>query len=81
MAIAYLGAYAVLRVAMTWLIGVRGLKQRGLWKKMPLILLWDALSFGIWLVSFGRRSVRWREVEYYIRNGRLVPAGSNPAVN
>ena len=80
-AIAYLGAYAVLRVAMTWLIGVRGLKQRGLWKKMPLILLWDALSFGIWLVSFGRRSVRWREVEYYIRNGRLVPAGSNPTVN
>lgn len=80
-AAAYVGAYAALRVAMTWLIGVKGLNQRGLWKKMPLIPLWDVLSFAIWLISFGRRSVRWRDREYYIRDGRLVPAGSNSAVN
>jgi ceramide glucosyltransferase len=70
----YLGGYAVLRVAMTWLIGVWGMKQRGLWKKMPLIPLWDAMAFIIWVVSFNRKTIRWRGVEYFIREGILVPA-------
>lgn len=73
-ALGYLGTYWALRIAMTWLIGVWGLKQRGLWKKMPLIALWDAVAFLIWLVSFARRSIRWRGSDYHIRDGMLVPA-------
>ncbi len=72
-ALGYLGSYALLRVTMTWLIGIWGMKQSGLWKKMPLIPLWDAMAFIIWLVSFGRKSIRWRGVEYFIREGILVP--------
>jgi len=72
-ALAYLGAYFGLRLLMTWLIGVWGLKQRGLWKKMPLIAAWDAVAFLIWLVSFGRTSIRWRGSDYDISNGKLVP--------
>jgi ceramide glucosyltransferase len=71
-AIGYLGAYFVLRAAMTWLIGVHGLKQR-VAGKLPLIPVWDALAFVIWLTSFLRRSVRWRGADYYIRDGELVP--------
>ena len=68
----YLGVYLVLRVAMTWLIGARGLKQ-SVWTKLPLIPVWDGLAFVIWLTSFVRRSVRWRGADYYIRDGELVP--------
>jgi len=70
----YLGAYLALRIAMVWVIGVRGLKQKSLWKKMPLLPIWDALAFFIWLISFGRSTIRWRDQEYFIREGRLVPA-------
>jgi ceramide glucosyltransferase len=73
-AVGYLGSYAVLRVAMTWLIGIWGMKQPGLRKKMLLIPVWDAMAFIIWLISFGRKSIRWRGVEYFIREGILVPA-------
>jgi ceramide glucosyltransferase len=72
-ALGYLGTYLGLRFAMTWLIGVWGLKQAGLWRKMPLIAVWDAMAFFIWLASFGRKSIRWRGSEYRIRDGRLVP--------
>ncbi len=79
--LAYFGAYAGFRVAMTWLVGVWGLQQSGLWKKMPLIVVWDATAFVIWLLTFGRNSIRWRDVDYRIREGMLVPAASSPAQN
>ncbi|MGH7837442.1 MAG: glycosyltransferase [Candidatus Binataceae bacterium] len=77
-ACAFLGAYAGLRAAMTWLIGIRGLKQTTLWKQMFLIPAWDAMAFVIWLVSFTRSTVRWRGGNYYIRNGRLIPQTISP---
>jgi ceramide glucosyltransferase len=72
-AFGYLGTYLVLRFAMTWMVGIWGLKQDSLWTKMGLIPVWDALAFLIWLTSFSRNSIRWRDGEYYIRDGRLVP--------
>ncbi|MGA7917357.1 MAG: glycosyltransferase [Candidatus Acidiferrales bacterium] len=76
---AYLGAYLAFRIAMTWMVGVWGMKQSGVWKKMPLIPLWDAMAFAIWLASFGRRTIRWRGIDYYIREGKLVSAATNGA--
>ncbi len=75
-AAAYLGAYLVLRAAMMWTIGAHGLKQRGLWKEMPLIPVWDAAAASIWLASFLRNSIRWRGADYYIQDGKLVPVAS-----
>ncbi|MGA3042249.1 MAG: glycosyltransferase [Bryobacteraceae bacterium] len=72
----YLGTYLALRCAMTWTIGAWGLKQPGLWKKMPVIPAWDALAFFIWLASFARRSIRWRGSDYLLRDGRLVPVAT-----
>ena len=72
-ATSYLGAYFLLRAAITWTIGAVGLKQSLSWKRLALIPLWDAMAFAIWLISFGRKSVRWRDNEYYIRDGMLVP--------
>lgn len=75
--IGYLGSYAVLRVVLTWLIGIHGMKQKGLWPKMLLIPLWDLVAFLIWVASFLRKTIRWRGYDYYIRDGILVPV--NPA--
>jgi hypothetical protein len=78
-AAAYLGGYLISRIAMTWLIGAWGMKQTGLWKKMPLIPVWDVMAFFIWLVSFGQKTIRWRGIDYRLRGGRLVPVASGTA--
>jgi hypothetical protein len=31
------------------------------------------MAFVIWLASFTRSTIRWRDHDYYIRNGELVP--------
>jgi ceramide glucosyltransferase len=77
--LAYAGLYVAFRVAITWLVGVWGLRQRGLWRWLPLIIVWDATAFVIWLLTFGRSSIRWRNVDYRIQEGMLVPATSSPA--
>jgi ceramide glucosyltransferase len=77
-AAAYLGGYLALRIAMTWMIGIHGLRQTILWKQLPLIPVWDAVAFAIWVTSFGRNTIRWRGADYYIREGQLVPV-SDPA--
>ena len=70
----YLGGYLLFRIALTAVIGAWGLRQPGVWEKMPLVPVWDALACLIWLVSFTRRSIRWRGQDYLIRKGELVPA-------
>ena len=75
----YLGAYATLRVAITWAIGSWGLQQKGIWKHFALVPVWDALAFCIWVASFTRSTIRWRGADYYIRDGILVPADSYAA--
>jgi ceramide glucosyltransferase len=71
---AYLGIYLLLRIIMVWLIGIHGMRQKGMWKKIALIPLWDALAFGIWLASFTRNTIRWRGIDYRLQQGMLVPA-------
>jgi hypothetical protein len=41
--------YLGFRIAMTWIIGIHGLKQKSLKKSPTLIPAWDSLSFLIWL--------------------------------
>jgi hypothetical protein len=68
--------YLALRLAMTWTVGIFGLKHSPLWKKLWLIPVWDAVAFSLWLTSFTRNSIRWRDGDYYIRDGKLVPVAS-----
>lgn len=78
-ALGYLGAYLGLRLTMTWLIGVRGLRDQTLRGKMWLLPVWDAMAFLVWLASFGRNSFHWRGTEYRIRDGQLVPVTAHTA--
>ncbi|HXJ16001.1 MAG TPA: glycosyltransferase [Candidatus Polarisedimenticolia bacterium] len=78
-ALGYLGGYAACRMAITWMIGAWGMKQKGLWKKMWLIPIWDGMAFLMWVASFRRKTIRWRGVDYFLREGRLVSASRAPA--
>ena len=73
----YLGTYLVLRLAITWLIGARGLRDQTLRGRMWLVPVWDAMGFVIWLASFGKNSFQWRGGEYRLRNGQLVPGAAH----
>jgi ceramide glucosyltransferase len=70
----YLGTYVGMRAVMTFTVGTSGLGRKGLLWKLPLIPLWDAAAFGIWLFSFTRSKIRWRDGDYHIIKGQLVKA-------
>lgn len=69
----FLGTYLVLRLAMAWAIGVRGLQDYLLWKKWWLIPFWDAFAFSVWVASFAKRRIHWRGADFYVHKGRLTP--------
>jgi ceramide glucosyltransferase len=79
-ALCYWAAYLAFRAAITETIGGWGLKQNGVIKKLPLVPLWDLLATVIWLVSFTRNTIRWRDGHYYIRNGELVAVDQSSKV-
>jgi len=84
-AISYLLAYMLLRFVMSWTVGVWGVEDEVLRRKIWLVPLRDALYFVIWLASFGSNRIRWGSAEYLIRDGLMVPvlagkpAEGNPA--
>ncbi len=70
----YLAGYVMLRGTMAWTVGVWGVGDPLLRRKLWLVPLRDAFAFLVWLTSFFKRRVIWRGTWYYIRNKRLVPA-------
>lgn len=70
---AYFALYIAMRIAMTWVIGIRGLGRRELWTKLWLIPVWDLAALCLWLASFVVHRFRWRGGEYEIRHGLLIP--------
>lgn len=70
----YVAGYVVLRGLMAWTVGVWGVQDPILRRKMYLVPLRDAFAFTVWLTSFFKRRIEWRGAEYYIVNKRLVPA-------
>ena len=68
----YLVAYLILRFAMAWTVGIWGVRDEVLRRKAWLVPLYDAIHFVVWLASFGSNHIRWGNVEYVIRKGRMV---------
>src|SRR5713226_4228389 len=73
----YLLAYLVLRFAMAWTVGIWGVGDEVLRRKIWLVPLRDAIHFVIWLASFGSNHIRWDNTEYVIRQGRMAPIAGN----
>jgi ceramide glucosyltransferase len=75
---AYLGAYFVLRFAMAWMVGVWGLHDPVLRRRLVLLPLRDLLSFFIWLASFGMNRIEWRGSAFTLEKGRMIPVVPRP---
>lgn len=67
----FLSAYVVLRLLMAWVVGVWGVKDETLARKLWLVPLRDAIHFAVWLAGFASNRVKWGGVEYAIEGGRM----------
>src|SRR5207302_9780481 len=72
LAVALLGSYLGFRSLITWMVSGFGMKKQGTWKQLWMIPMWDALAGLLWLHSFARKTIQWRNQEYRIAGGALV---------
>jgi ceramide glucosyltransferase len=70
---AYLLAYLVLRLVMAWTVGVWGVGDDVLRRKLWLVPLRDALYTAVWLASFASNRITWGGQQYTMRKGQMVP--------
>jgi len=75
-AAAYLLAYVVLRFAMAWTVGVWGVRDDLLRRKIWLVPLRDAVYFAVWIASFASTRITWGGREYTMEKGQMMPADS-----
>jgi ceramide glucosyltransferase len=69
--VVYLSAYLVLRFVMAWSVGVWGVHDETVRRKLWLIPLRDAMNFVVWLVSLVGNRIVWGGTEYTIDRGRM----------
>jgi ceramide glucosyltransferase len=79
--LSYVAAYLVLRLAVAWTIGVWGLNDPVVRKKIWLVPIRDALNFCVYLASFFSNTVRWRGIAYRVRGRSFVPLAERPQQN
>jgi len=76
LAAGYLAAYLALRLMMAWIVGVWGVGDEVLRRKLWLVPLRDAIHFAVWLAGFTSNRVKWGDVEYEIHGGKMTPLPS-----
>ena len=69
----YVAAYLMLRLSVAWTAGVWGLGDRAIAAKLWLVPVRDAISAAVWVAGFFSDKIKWRGLEYRVKNGRLVP--------
>ena len=81
LAATFLLAYLVLRLMTAWAVGVRGVADDTLRKRLWLLPLRDAVYFVVWLASFGSNRITWGSEQFFMDKGRMVPADSLKSSN
>jgi ceramide glucosyltransferase len=72
-AAAYLLAYLVLRIGLTWTTGAWGLQDKVVTQNLWLVPFRDALNFLVWISGFFSDEIIWRGLSYRVDHGLLVP--------
>jgi len=80
-AVAYILAYLVLRLTMAWTIGVWGLGDPVVRRKIWLVPIRDAVNFFVWIAGFLFRKVQWRGKEYRVQGSHLIPLTATGMAN
>jgi ceramide glucosyltransferase len=69
----YFLAYLLLRLLVAWIVGVWGLGDPTVRRKMWLVPVRDAANFCVYVASFFSNTVRWRGIEYRVQGPSFVP--------
>jgi ceramide glucosyltransferase len=80
-AAAYLLAYLVLRHVMAWTVGVWGVGDDVLRRKLWLVPVRDALYSAVWVASFASNRITWSGQEFTMRKGQMLPVAPSAAAN
>jgi ceramide glucosyltransferase len=80
-ALIYFAAYLILRLSVAWTIGVWGLHDPVVRKKIWLVPIRDALNFCVYVASFFSNTVRWRGIAYRVRGRSFVPLAGRSQQN
>jgi ceramide glucosyltransferase len=72
----YLCAYLCLRLVMAWTVGVWGVGDEVLRRKLWLVPFRDAIYFAVWLASFASNRIRWSGEEFTMEKGQMIAAPS-----
>jgi ceramide glucosyltransferase len=73
LAAAYVSAYLGLRFAVYLTLGVWGLEDSVVRRYWWLAPLRDAANFFVWVASFFSNRIRWRGLEFRVKEGLLIP--------
>jgi len=78
-AAAYLVGYLALRLLMAWTVGVWGVCDDVLRRRIWLVPVRDAIHFFVWMASFASNRIKWGGEEFTMRKGQLVPTNREEA--
>ncbi|MBZ5701196.1 MAG: bacteriohopanetetrol glucosamine biosynthesis glycosyltransferase HpnI [Acidobacteriia bacterium] len=80
LAAAWLAAYLLLRLLQAWVVGVWGVGDDVLRRKLWLVPFRDALYFAVWLASFASNRITWGGTQFAMQKGQMVAVEEdNPA--
>lgn len=71
--LSYFVMYLALRLTVAWSIGVWGLKDPVVRRRIWLVPVRDALNFCVYVASFFSNTVRWRGIPYHVQGRSFVP--------
>jgi ceramide glucosyltransferase len=77
-ALSYWGAYLALRLAVAWTIGVWGLQDPVVRRRIWLVPVRDALNLSVYIASFFSNTVTWRGIPYRVKGRSFVPLARRP---
>jgi ceramide glucosyltransferase len=75
---AWIAAYLFIRLFSGYLIGVRGLGDPVVRRRLWLLPLHDCFWFFLWLASFAVNRIEWRGLVFTLEGGRMVAVASRP---
>jgi ceramide glucosyltransferase len=81
LAVSYMFAYLVLRHVMAWTVGVWGVGDDVLRRKLWLVPLRDALYTAVWIASFASNRITWAGEQYTMHKGQMVPVAGPRAAD
>lgn len=73
LAVCYLAGYYGCRSWLAVVVGVKGMKDRLVLRKIWMLVPRDAVAFIVWFASFFPQRIHWRDRQFRVRDKRLVP--------